>query len=344
MPTPRQRAWQALEQARRALRRGNRAAARAWARRAARYDPTWDAPWLILGLLSPAPRARRAYLQAALQRNPSNTLAARRLAALSSSAAPTTAPKATPPRRRIRQPTRPRRSYRAVLPSLFLVLVWGAVALLLLAGAWAFWPAKGAQALSSSATATRQAYSGPPTATVLRPTGSPTPTPRPTATSTATPTPLPTLTPRPSATASPTPSPTVPPTATATPIWPLPPGVQPDERWILVDLSEQRLYALRGTRIVRVFEVSTGVPQHPTVQGIFRIWAKYRVTDMSGPGYYLPQVPYTMYFYQGYGIHGTYWHNNFGQPMSHGCVNMRTEEAQWLFQWASIGTVVQVIP
>ena len=47
---------------------------------------------------------------------------------------------------------------------------------------------------------------------------------------------------------------------------------------------------------------------------------------MSGPGYYLPGVPYVMYFYQGYGLHGTYWHDNFGQPMSHGCVNLPTRK------------------
>ena len=54
----------------------------------------------------------------------------------------------------------------------------------------------------------------------------------------------------------------------------------------------------------------------------------------------LPNVPYTMYFYKGYGIHGTYWHHNFGHPMSHGCVNMRTSDAAWLFNWASVGTPV----
>jgi len=58
--------------------------------------------------------------------------------------------------------------------------------------------------------------------------------------------------------------------------------------------------------------------------------------------YYLPDVPYTMYFYDGYGIHGTYWHDNFGTPMSHGCVNMRTSEAAWLFDFADVGTLVNV--
>jgi lipoprotein-anchoring transpeptidase ErfK/SrfK len=65
---------------------------------------------------------------------------------------------------------------------------------------------------------------------------------------------------------------------------------------------------------------------------------------MSGPGYYLPGVPYTMYFYKGYGLHGTYWHSNFGTPMSHGCVNLKTEDAGWLYNWASIGTIVNIHP
>jgi lipoprotein-anchoring transpeptidase ErfK/SrfK len=63
---------------------------------------------------------------------------------------------------------------------------------------------------------------------------------------------------------------------------------------------------------------------------------------MSGPGYYLPNVQWVMYFYQGYGFHGTYWHNNFGNPMSHGCVNMTNDDALWLFNFASVGTNVWV--
>jgi lipoprotein-anchoring transpeptidase ErfK/SrfK len=65
---------------------------------------------------------------------------------------------------------------------------------------------------------------------------------------------------------------------------------------------------------------------------------------MSGPGYNLPNVLWTMYFYKGYGRHGTYWHNNFGQLMSHGSVNMRDEDAKWLFDWAPRGTSVLVLP
>jgi lipoprotein-anchoring transpeptidase ErfK/SrfK len=76
------------------------------------------------------------------------------------------------------------------------------------------------------------------------------------------------------------------------------------------------------------------------VVGRFRIQTKLRSTRMSGPGYNLPNVPYTMYFYRGYAIHGTYWHNNFGHPMSHGCVNMRTGDAAWVYNWAPVGTTV----
>jgi lipoprotein-anchoring transpeptidase ErfK/SrfK len=63
---------------------------------------------------------------------------------------------------------------------------------------------------------------------------------------------------------------------------------------------------------------------------------------MAGPGYYLPNVPYTMYFYRGYAIHGTYWHHNFGTPMSHGCVNMYTPDAEWMFYFSSVGTLVNI--
>ena len=112
--------------------------------------------------------------------------------------------------------------------------------------------------------------------------------------------------------------------------------------WIDVNLSTQRLTAYVGSTPVRSTLVSTGLPRTPTVTGSYRIYVKYTSTLMTGPGYYLPNVPYTMYFYRGYGIHGTYWHSNFGHPMSHGCVNLPTSEAQWLFYWASVGTLVKI--
>lgn len=113
-------------------------------------------------------------------------------------------------------------------------------------------------------------------------------------------------------------------------------------RWIDVNLSTQSVYAYEGDTVVNSFVVSTGTWMTPTLTGKYKIWIKFRSTSMSGPGYYLPNVPFVMYFHKGYGLHGTYWHNNFGTPMSHGCVNLRTSDAEWLYNWASVGTVVNV--
>ena len=112
--------------------------------------------------------------------------------------------------------------------------------------------------------------------------------------------------------------------------------------WIDVNLSEQRLYAYAGDTLVNSFVVSTGTWQTPTVTGKYKIWIKLRSAPMSGPGYYLPDVPYIMYFYKGYGLHGTYWHNNFGTPMSHGCVNLTIPDAEWVYNFSQVGTVVNV--
>jgi len=114
------------------------------------------------------------------------------------------------------------------------------------------------------------------------------------------------------------------------------------EHWIDVDLSQQRVYAYEGDTVVNTFVVSTGTWQTPTVTGKYNVWIKLRSTTMSGPGYYLTNVPYTMYFYKGYGLHGTYWHNNFGTPMSHGCVNLTIPDAEWLYNFSAVGTVVNV--
>jgi lipoprotein-anchoring transpeptidase ErfK/SrfK len=130
---------------------------------------------------------------------------------------------------------------------------------------------------------------------------------------------------------APTPRPGVPPPA---------PGSTGKE--IVVVLHEQRVYAYQNGQVVHSSLASTGIARYPTPVGRYSIYVKYFSTLMTGPGYYLPNVPYTMYFYRGYGLHGTYWHNNFGRPMSHGCVNLPTPEARWLFEWASVGTPVTV--
>jgi lipoprotein-anchoring transpeptidase ErfK/SrfK len=122
----------------------------------------------------------------------------------------------------------------------------------------------------------------------------------------------------------------------------VPTGLEPDERWIAVDLSSQTVHAYEGERLVRSFLVSTGKPSTPTVTGQYRIYVKLEKTDMRGPGYHLRDVPFTMYFYRGYGLHGTYWHSNFGNPMSAGCVNLTVKDSEWLYNFASVGTLVSV--
>lgn len=111
---------------------------------------------------------------------------------------------------------------------------------------------------------------------------------------------------------------------------------------IIIDISDQRTYAYEDGVLVRNTLVSTGLPATPTVIGNFTVQRKYEAQLMSGPGYYLPNVQWISYFYAGYAIHGTYWHNNFGQPMSHGCINMPNDEALWYYNFAPVGTPVLV--
>jgi len=113
-------------------------------------------------------------------------------------------------------------------------------------------------------------------------------------------------------------------------------------RWIYVSLGKQRLTAYEGNAPVYSTLVSTGTKAYPTVVGTFRVYTKIKSQRMTGPGYSLPNVPNVMYFIGGYAIHGAYWHNNFGRPMSHGCVNLPLPAAAWMFNWASVGTPVVV--
>jgi lipoprotein-anchoring transpeptidase ErfK/SrfK len=113
-------------------------------------------------------------------------------------------------------------------------------------------------------------------------------------------------------------------------------------KWIEVDLSQQRVYAHSGNKVVKKMVVSTGTSRYPTPKGTFRINRRYRSVTMSGPGYHLKGVPHTMFFYRGYALHGTYWHNNFGRRMSHGCINLKKKDARWLYNWARKGTKVVI--
>jgi lipoprotein-anchoring transpeptidase ErfK/SrfK len=161
------------------------------------------------------------------------------------------------------------------------------------------------------------------------------------ATWTITPSPTPTLTPTPAPTATPTYYPTL---VGEAPVQPW--GLRPGEKWIDVNLTTQTLNAYEGSQYVFTSLVSSGTWQHPTVTGQFRIYLRYEAQTMNGYllgyDYFLEDVPYVMYFYEDYALHGTYWHNNFGTPMSHGCVNLPTPNAEWLFNWSTTGTLVNV--
>ena len=116
-----------------------------------------------------------------------------------------------------------------------------------------------------------------------------------------------------------------------------------------VSIAEQRLWAYEGEELVMDTKVSTGIPGLPTTNGIptatpqgsFNIISKMPVRHMGDgqitsdiSAYELPGVPWVSYFHEtGVAFHGTYWHDNYGNEMSHGCVNMLPEEAKWLFRW-----------
>ena len=113
-------------------------------------------------------------------------------------------------------------------------------------------------------------------------------------------------------------------------------------REIVIVLSTQTAYAYENGVLRRSAIISSGLPATPTVTGNFKITRKLPSRHMIGPDYNLPGVPWVSYFYAGYAIHGTYWHNNFGTPMSHGCVNMTTADAKWFYDFAPVGTPVHV--
>ena len=107
-----------------------------------------------------------------------------------------------------------------------------------------------------------------------------------------------------------------------------------------VDLSKQTMTVKKDGRVLYRWRVSTARSGYRTPTGQ---WSPTRMHEMwYSRKYDMSPMPYSIFFYGGYAIHGTYWHSNFGTPMSHGCVNMRTDQAKQLFYWAPKGTLVVV--
>lgn len=117
---------------------------------------------------------------------------------------------------------------------------------------------------------------------------------------------------------------------------------QSSDRWIQIDLSSQRLIAWEGNQPVYAVIVSTGQASTPTPTGTFAVQSMHRTARMQGQDYDIPDVPFIMYYSGSYAIHGAYWHRQFGTPVSHGCTNVAVDHAEWLFNWASVGTPVVV--
>lgn len=120
---------------------------------------------------------------------------------------------------------------------------------------------------------------------------------------------------------------------------------------ITVDRSDQRLYAFEGNELFMEIPISTGLELTPTPRGTFTVYKKTPSRYMQGPlpnlkdrqVYDLPGVPWNLYFTHGGAvIHGAYWHNSFGSPYSHGCVNVEPDLARKLYDWAPLGTKVIV--
>ncbi|USN53312.1 MAG: L,D-transpeptidase/peptidoglycan binding protein [Candidatus Nomurabacteria bacterium] len=112
---------------------------------------------------------------------------------------------------------------------------------------------------------------------------------------------------------------------------------------IYTDLDKQTMFAFQDGVLQYYTLISSGRPATPTIPGEYKVYTKVRRQVMSGPGYYLPNVEWVMYYNGDYGIHSAYWHNNFGHPMSHGCSNLPTDAAQWMYEFAEVGTPVIIV-
>lgn len=131
------------------------------------------------------------------------------------------------------------------------------------------------------------------------------------------------------------------------PLWAAAPPAPSGGRAVVVSLSQQALWAYEDGEVVRSTYVSTGTDKTPTPQGYFTVINKIPIQDMegtiNGESYFVADVPNVMYFdNEGNALHGTYWHNNFGTPMSHGCVNLPLDVAAWMYEWSPMGMPVVI--
>ncbi len=327
-------ARQAAQYAQQAFKQGDKRNARRWAEYAVSRDPNLEEPWLVLAAVA-SPQASIAYLQRALRINPNSPMAhkgmawaRKRLLAEQGRATPRQPEKARKPA------PKPRRSRtRAVIYlGLLAVLCVG------LLGAIFWTDISPALAFFGGASQPGQEVSWAQSE-ILKPTYTSTPSPTPTATQTPTPSPTPTS----------TPEPTLIPTD-------IPPTISPEEpvytgdKYILVDISEQHLYAYEGDVLIYSFVASTGIGNSTRV-GTFSVLNKLPSAYGSTWNIWMPSW-LGIYWSHGLqnGIHALpilpggsiLWEGYLGRPVSYGCIVLGTYEAQLLYDWAEIGTPVEI--
>jgi len=361
---------QALKQAINALQRGDKHAARTWAQIAASLAPDVEEPWLILAAVA-RPHASIAYLERALEINPESQRAraglvwahqqhARQNKKQVSQTVPAASVRINPTiqsgQPTFQIPPKAVAGMRISIPLVLLVLAVGLIAV------WAFWPGAGssvsAAILGNSGSAQDSHILSWLPAGLVRPTDTPlptatftptvTPSPTPTPTDTSTPTPVPTDT------ATPTPTPTPLPTNTPQPVVvqqaAVPQAPADDKKLIVVSISQQHVYAYQGGTLVYSFVASTG-SGNSTRTGTFSILDKIPKAYGSTWNFWMPD--WMGIYHAGDledGFHSLpllgngqrLWGDSIGTPVTYGCIVLGIQDSRTLYNWAEIGTTVQI--
>jgi len=358
---------QALQQATNALQRGDKHAARTWAQLAASLAPGMEAPWLILAAVA-RPHASIAYLERALEINPNSQRAREGLVwahqqhakekkqSLKQPASTQINPTFQSGQPALQIPSKALTGSRISIPLLLLFLAVCLIAV------WAFWPGAGssvsAAILGNSVPSQDSHILSLLPVGLLKPTYTPLPTDTSTPTATASPTPIPTdtatPTPPPTDTASPTFTDTPQPTNTPRPVvvqQTAAPHVPADgEKLIVVSISQQHVYAYQGGVLVYSFVASTG-SGNSTRTGTFSILDKIPKAYGSTWNFWMPD--WMGIYYAGDledGFHslpllsdGTrLWGDSLGTPVTYGCIVLGIQDSKTLYNWAEVGTTVQI--
>jgi lipoprotein-anchoring transpeptidase ErfK/SrfK len=367
---------QALKQATDALQRGDKHAARTWAQIAASLAPDMEEPWLILAAIA-RPHASIAYLERALEINPESKRAraglvwahqqhAHQLEQSARGKVPACSTRDGLPTRINptihsgqpfpQVPPKAPAGSRISIPLLLLILG------LCLIAVWAFWPGAGAsvsaailgnpgssqdsQILSWLPAGLMKPTDTPPPTATSTPTATPSPTPLPTDTST--PTPVPTDTATPTSTATPLPTNTSQPTVVPQAAAPqLPAG---GKKLIVVSISQQHVYAYQGSTLVYSFVASTGSGNSTRI-GTFSILDKIPKAYGETWDFWMPD--WMGIYHVGYlenGFHSLpllnngqrLWGDSLGTPVTYGCIVLGIQDSRTLYNWAEIGTTVQI--